>query len=184
MKLYPSSVYRVLLNKCITPIVIYGRKNCQMTNIEHIVPQSLSIDKHCVKDMHMMFLSNIYLNGIRNNYKYIDENEIKEEDKVLMYNEDGNYETDIKKYHCGIISNRKIFIPPKESRGLIARSILYYKYQYRGNIKRIINEDTLYDWGMKYEVSKEEYQRNIDIYKFQENINPFIENHFMINKYI
>ena len=100
-----------------------------------------------------------------------------------MYNQDGVYETDIKKQYCGIISNRKIFIPPKESRGFIARSILYYKYQYRGNIKRIINEDTLYDWGMKYEVTKEEYQRNIDIYKFQENINPFIDNHLMIYKY-
>lgn len=184
MKLYTSSVYRVLLTKCVTPLIIYGKKNCKMTNIEHIVPQSVSINRICTKDMHMMFLSNIYLNGIRNNYKYIDERDIKEGDKVMMYNKDGIYEDDVDRQHCGIISGKRKFIPPKESRGIISRSILYYRYKYGGDIKRVIDEDILYEWGKKYKVEEEEYRRNREIYYFQENVNPFIEDNDLIERYI
>ena len=69
-------------------------------------------------------------------------------------------------------------IPPNESKGIIARSLLYYSNKYGNNkyniLNKVISEDLMYKWHNLYKVNEAEYIRNLQIRDFQNNSNQFI----------
>ena len=77
-----------------------------------------------------------------------------------------------------MITNRKqkTFIPTNYSRGKISRALSYFaiKYNFMNELSDIIDINTLIEWNLKDPVDNDEYLKNIKIYKYQGNINPFI----------
>ena len=164
---------------------IYG-DNSQVKNLEHIFPQySFKNDekkKILKSDMHNLYLCNTKLNTYRQNFKYIDSKDANISCDSLILNQKGEKVSSpddlFKKTGYLMVSNKKnkIFIPSECSRGKIARSLSYFaiKYNYLEELMNIIDIKTLLEWNLKDPVDEKEYLKNIMIYKYQNNINPFI----------
>jgi deoxyribonuclease-1 len=174
---YNSCIYAIF--HLLTPLTIYGTQynvynisNRNNYNIEHIVPKSKIKNKNAISDLHLLFIANSKINSLRSNFIFLDEKEIYSK-KILYFDKNGFIIN--KSSYYGIVSfEKKFFIPPFHSRGIIARSLLYYKNEYNQNISNIINENILYEWNNKYGVTKKEIERNIQIYNLQGNKNIFI----------
>lgn len=78
----------------------------------------------------------------------------------------------------------KLFIPHKESRGAIARSLAYMKYTYPNlELDKVINSSTLIEWNCAYPPTNIERMQNEVIKNIQGNYNIFILNHDLVNEY-
>ena len=78
----------------------------------------------------------------------------------------------------------KLFIPHKESRGAIARSLAYMKYTYPNlELDKVINSSTLIDWNCAYPPTNIERIQNEVIKNIQGNYNIFILNYDLVNEY-
>jgi endonuclease I len=96
-----------------------------------------------------------------------------------------NSDIDLK---CGLNHQLGYFFPLKTiSKGIIARAISYmfviYPEVYRYN-RKIIDINTLKYWNNKYYPTYYEKERNLKILDIQGNINPFIKDPYLINKYL
>lgn len=184
-KLNYKEVKNIIRNNLI-PLSIYGNynnNNKTYFNMEHIIPQSY--DNKVSNDMHIIYLAHNKINSIRSNYAFgeiCDKNYfINKDDFMYVYIENNNIKICNKElknmeYYCAFSDNKRIFVPPNFGKGIIARSILYYKNNYKKDIiyNKIINENLLYKWNKMYKVSEEEYIRNNQIYLYQNNYNPYI----------
>jgi deoxyribonuclease-1 len=178
-----KEVRKIVMNH-IQPLCVYGFYNenkKQMFNIEHIVPQSFDSKVNC--DLHMIFMCNRQLNHIRSNYVFIDDLYIKDKKMrnhfIYIIHENGTYYTVMQKrrdYYCGFSNYFGFFLPPEKSKGIIARSLLYYKDKYKNDdvLRKIIDINLLLEWNRKYQVCEMEYKRNEEIFRIQKNRNPFI----------
>jgi endonuclease I len=129
--------------------------------LEHIFPKCY-MNKISYNDLHNIFKCNGNINNLRSNYKYTDNNNIT--DLKRLYNTD-NY-----------ISNKeKLFIPEKESRGIIARAIMYMSFEYKYKYSKIIDTDLLINWCLEYPPTKAEINHNNDVFKRQFKRNKFID---------
>jgi len=72
------------------------------------------------------------------------------------------------------LTNTTCFEPPKIHKGELARSMFYFSVRYSRPIDPE-QEHFFRKWSREYPVSKTEYLRNEDIYKFQWNRNPFVK---------
>jgi len=186
---YPKA--KKVLHNEVSMIDIYG-DNLEDLNVEHVFPQ-FSFKHHENKkqmrsDLHNLYLCNSKLNSLRQNFKYMNQDEISDEfgdgiqrgDKIL--DKKGNLITSSndlfrKQGYLMIVNQKKKqFIPTQYSRGKIARSLGYFaiKYDYLDELKKIINLDTLLIWNNKDPVDDNEYLKNLIVFKHQHNINPFI----------
>ncbi len=171
-----------ILHKNLIPLSIYkkyDKLNKNTYNVEHIIPQSF--DKTVNSDLHMLFLSDNVINSLRNNYRFVDFNNyddsyftyiyIKNNQIIISHNKSKNMD-----YYVAFNHKKHLFVPPNESKGIIARSLLYYNLIYKkyGICNKVISEDLMYKWNNLYKVSESEYLRNLQIQKFQNNLNPFI----------
>lgn len=78
----------------------------------------------------------------------------------------------------------KLFIPHKESRGAIARSLAYMKYTYPNlELDKVINSSTLIEWNCAYPPTNIERIQNEVIKNIQGNYNIFILNYDLVNEY-
>jgi len=78
----------------------------------------------------------------------------------------------------------KLFIPHKESRGAIARSLAYMKYTYPNlELDKVINSSTLIEWNCAYPPTYIERMQNEVIKNIQGNYNIFILNYDLVNEY-
>jgi endonuclease I len=78
----------------------------------------------------------------------------------------------------------KLFIPYKESRGAIARSLAYMKYTYPNlELDKVINSSTLIEWNCAYPPTNIERMQNEVIKNIQGNYNIFILNYHLVNEY-
>lgn len=164
------------------PLTVYGFyhnvNQKSAFNIEHIIPQS--IDKRVNCDLHTIFMSDREINRIRSNYQFID-NDKKYNLIYISYkngtyriiNQNGNKNGD---YYCAFSNKYSLFLPPENSKGIIARSLLYYidKYKNSHSIHKIIDIQLLHKWNNTYLVSEMEYIRNEEIFSIQKSRNPFI----------
>jgi len=154
---------------------------------EHIFPQSYMKNYEKAKfDMHNIYLTSSINNNYRSNYKFYDEHafliNINDNDfiklpkkKYELYNNYTNYRS----------NDLKIFIPNYYSRGMIARSIAYIKFNYKNvNIENVIDINTLKTWNKLYPPSENEKYRNKYIVKIQGNSNIFIENYLLIDYFL
>jgi len=169
------------INLKLTPDSIKKNINSKYT-IEHIIPQSFSkIKCNSNRDLHVLTTYSDLLNKYRSNYGYDNIDIITDKHKIMDM-EGGlvNYNFSIHNKNLTAIkcNENKIFSPQNIYKGIIARSIMYYYVmysQYNSEIfNNIINPNTLINWHYKYPVTKEEYERNLNIYLYQGNLNPFI----------
>lgn len=140
-------------------------------SIEHVCPRSYCKNLLCAKyDMHNLFLTDSDINRMRSNYKFIDEKCV---DYYLGVGSGVGSGVELGK---GNYKYNNMFIPRWSSRGVVARSIAYMKFIYpKMVLNNIIDMDVLIDWDYLYPPLDWEIARNKLIYKYQENINPFVE---------
>lgn len=182
-KYYTNKYTKNLLNKNINNYDLYNGKYIEYINnytIEHVYPRCiLKSDNYACKDMHNLYLTNKYYNNHRSNYKYTSYNLNISDLLVCIDNDYKNYKSD----------SLRLYIPYLHSRGKIARTIAYMNIIYPDICNKIkihnfvININLLKYWNYKYPPSTEEEERNLIIYKYQGNYNPFIINNKLINKY-
>lgn len=150
-----------------TTPVIYTYLKSSKYNLEHVFPKCY-IHKQHYNDMHNIFKSDIYINNARSNYKYIDKND----DEFKYHNINFKQLYDSNNY---VNSKLSLFIPDNNSKGLIARAIMYMSYKYNYDYKKIIDSDNLINWCFKYPPTKQEYYHNNLISQIQKNRNVFID---------
>lgn len=174
-------------------IDIYG-DNKEEKNLEHIFPQSIFKNsdnkKYMKSDLHNLYLCNSKLNSYRQNFKYVDPENMdnykfdEKYDKIL--DTKGNLISQFDKSNLFskngylMISNKKskTFIPTEYSKGKISRSLSYFavKYNYTNELCNVIDPITLLKWNYVDPVDNEEFHKNIISYRYQNNFNYFILN--------
>ena len=174
-------------------IDIYG-DNKEEKNLEHIFPQSIFKNsdnkKYMKSDLHNLYLCNSKLNSYRQNFKYVDPENMdnykfdEKYDKIL--DTKGNLISQFDKSNLFskngylMISNKKskTFIPTEYSKGKISRSLSYFavKYNYTNELCNVIDPMTLLKWNYVDPVDNEEFHKNIISYRYQNNFNYFILN--------
>lgn len=155
--------------------IIYGNET-SITNLncEHIVPQSYlkkyNIDKKSRSDLHILYLTIPKINTHRQNYKF---NNLY--NNYIPLDENGNKYTN-KIHHCKKNSRLREFEPPEKSKGKVARSVGYFYWNYSPVFEdKLLDRKLLILWNKEYKVTKEEKERNEEIFKIQKNKNIFIE---------
>lgn len=162
---------------------------------EHVWPKSYGFndykDQDAGCDLHNLHPSLGNVNSLRNDLLFM---ELEENHKNIK----NNYYD----FVIGYKDEEKLFMPRNESKGDVARTLLYMAVRYEGkekidgvkldspdleinngyiylkdeNINYIGNIETLLKWNMEDKVSKNEVNRNNLIYeKYQHNRNPFID---------
>jgi endonuclease I len=168
-----SKDVKQILEKNIKMPIIYGTRpltnNC--ISLEHIFPKCFLEKKHH-NDIHNIFLSDKYINNKRSNFKFIELYDIKNDKNWLKIN-NNNY----------VNTKKRLFIPEEESKGIIARSIMYMCYEYGYDYSKIISEENLINWCLKYEPTEYEKNHNQFAYTCQFNLNKFISKYGKKNYY-
>jgi endonuclease I len=133
--------------------------------LEHIFPKCY-MNKNSYNDLHNIFLCNKHINNIRSNYKYtdLDYTNINLNNFSRIYNS-SNY----------ICKKYKLFIPENDSKGIIARTIMYMCYEYNYKYNKIIDYENLINWCLKYPPSKSEIYHNHIVFMKQYKRNKFID---------
>jgi len=151
---------------------LYLGKNTNIINnninkiysIEHVYPRSL-LNKQHQYDMHNLFRTSDYLNNMRSNYKFTD----KEEQKNLNSNEWIKLE-----YFNYVNKKTKLFIPNDNSKGVIARTLMYLAYTYNYNPYKVISPPNLIKWCEENPPDDKEIFHNKISKLMQDNDNKFI----------
>ena len=153
--------YRKVLFKTniITPN-IYSITN--PNTLEHVFPKSLT--KAHSNDLHNLFICNGDINNIRSNYKFIDDSDILSNNNWIKLGKN-NY----------VNKKNGLFIPNNESKGIVARAIMYMSYAHGYNYENIINYNNLIKWCITFPPTKEEYNHNNIAYEYQKRRNQFID---------
>ena len=138
-------------------------------SLEHIFPKCY-MNKKSFNDLHNIFKCNNLINNCRSNYKYTDDKLLDSFEFRKLYNTD-NY----------ISSNYKLFIPEKESRGIIARAIMYMSFEYNYNINKVIDNNVLINWCLDYPPNSQELYHNQMAFMKQYKKNKFIELYYKKN---
>lgn len=154
--------------------IIHSSRNPQIYNInlkhldnnrpslEHIFPKCY-MNKKSFNDLHNIFTCNSVINNNRSNYKFIDKT--NSYPLTTFININNNYYS----------HKLKLFIPEDDSKGIIARSIMYMVYTYKYRYDKVIDTDNLINWCMMYPPTKEEINHNNDVFKKQFKRNKFID---------
>ena len=141
-----------------TPL-IYTCANTKLS-LEHIYPKSLMFKKH-YNDLHNIFKSDLYINNMKSNYKYTGE---------LTPSFNRLYDSE-----NFVNTKDKLFIPDDNSKGIIARAIMYMSFQYKYDYKKVIDYDNLVGWCLEFPPTKEEIHHNNIIFQKQKTRNMFID---------
>ena len=165
-----SNIKKDILHNANMPI-LYTKNNLNNNkySLEHIYPISYLISNKSKIDMHNLIKTTKYLNNARSNYKYTDFEEINFNinNKNWIQLENNNY----------VNHKKKLFIPSNESKGIIARAILYTTFKYKFKLERVINLDTLISWYLKYPPTDKEKYHNNYVKKIQYTDNKFISSY-------
>lgn len=139
----------------------------RIVNIEHTWPQSKfspAFNEDMQKsDLHHLFPSNSQANGIRANYEF--------GDPKAQFDQDvpGCPTSQLSDDH----SNR-VFTPPVQHRGNVARALFYFSVRYRLPISKA-QETALRRWHRQDPIDAEERERHSQIAEHQFNRNPFVD---------
>jgi len=170
-----------VINKSLTPKTIKEKIGNNMLTIEHIVPKSFAkTNCNSNRDLHLLTSYSSGLNSHKNNYVYSNDHTISNKRKMLDFN--GNLINCLPNVGKDLISlkndKEKTFTPANIYKGIISRSIMYHFTcypQYKKKVfEEIIDMDILANWHYQFPVTQEEFNRNLMVYYYQGNINPFI----------
>jgi endonuclease I len=160
------NVKYIILNSLNTPNIYNINKyiDSKLTQ-EHIYPKSFLNSKH-KNNMHNLFKCNKEINNIRSNYKFTDFKFIKiNKNDFTKINNTDNY----------VSIKHKLFVPEDESKGIIARSIMYMCYEYKYKTNKVIDSNILIDWCLNYPPTEEEINHNNIVFYKQYTRNKFID---------
>lgn len=132
-------------------------------SLEHIFPKCY-MNKKSFNDLHNIYKCNNLINNCRSNYKYADDSLLNIYEFKKIY--------DTNNYIC---SKFKLFIPEKESRGIIARSIMYMSFEYNYNFNKVIDSNILINWCLDYPPNSQELYHNHVVFMKQYKKNKFID---------
>lgn len=136
-------------------------------NIEHTWPQSKFSGRYPKDlqkaDMHHLFPTDSKMNSLRGNSPF---GEVQQDS--------GSAKCSASRFGSSLESNVKVFEPPRDHRGHVARALFYFSMRYDMPIKPS-EESILKKWNKDQPVDAEELARNEEIYKLQGNRNPFID---------
>jgi deoxyribonuclease I len=138
-------------------------------NTEHVWPQSKfssRFSKDLQKsDLHHLYPSNSQANSIRGNHPF---------DDVTRGENVPNCPSS--QAGRGLSSDRSVqsFEPPDESKGNVARALLYFSVRYKLDLT-IAQLEAIERWNRLDPVDQAERERNNKIYEVQGNRNPFID---------
>jgi len=142
-----------------------GLKGTIKPTLEHIFPKCY-MDKISFNDMHNIYSCNGDINNMRSNYKYIDFNDfVGDLNDYQKFDNTTNF----------ISIKDKLFIPEEESRGIIARTIMYISYEYKYKYSKVIDTHNLIKWCLDYPPCKKEINHNNDVFRIQYKRNKFID---------
>lgn len=149
-------------------------------SLEHIYPISYMTNDAKI-DMHNLFKTTKFLNNARSNYKFSDYEEyiLYPNNSWFTINNDViNNKNWISLENNNYVNHKKkLFIPSNESKGIIARAILYTTFKYKFKLERVINIDTLVSWYLKYPPTDKEKYHNKYVKKIQFTDNEFISSY-------
>ena len=156
----------------------------KLVNAEHIVPQSffksLPEAGSMVADLHHIYASGAKVNNARGNMPFTEINPAIEHcSKWCLANEcskniselSGNYSD----FSCVYKSK---FVPIPESRGKVARAVLYFFTIYHGtnlSISRVGDVNLFLKWNKEYPPTVEDIKRNNRVNITQGNRNPYVD---------
>ncbi len=150
--------------------------NSNVVNCEHTWPQSRFTENHPrshqVSDLHHLFPTNSVANSVRSNYRF---SEVKGNNSNALCSPShlGQYAELYKGDY-----RSSFFEPPTEHRGNVARALFYFSIRY--DIKISYEEEVyLRKWNDEDPVDRDEIDRNNEIYRIQNNRNPFIDYPFL-----
>ena len=164
-----------------------NKLNNTLYSIEHIYPISyfkLKNNDIIINDMHNLIKTTKFINNARSNYKYSDFKEIIYIDNNnfnIIYNNISNNNWKLLDNYNYVNHKKKLFIPNNNSKGFIARAILYISFNYNLNYSKIINTDTLIKWNKIYPPNRNEKYHNFIANKIQNKDNIFISKYSKIN---
>lgn len=146
-------------------------------NCEHTVPQSYFGKSNPMRsDIHHLFPTYGNWNSTRSNHPFA---EIPD-NQTVKWMRNASSQSNIPSSNIDEYSeyaNSK-FEPREDHKGNVARAIFYFYTMYptqAGNISRIGNINTLYQWHLNDPVDDAERKRNDDVEKAQGNRNPYID---------
>jgi len=144
-----------------TCILTTGIPDHTKYNTEHSWCQSWGSGSGKPKsDLHHLYPVKSNLNSRRNNFPFCEVSEVMWE----------NYGSAFGRSY----SDTTCFEPPDWHKGELARSMFYFSVRY----SRPIDPEQEYffrKWNLQFPVTDKEYNRNIDIFYFQGNKNPFVQ---------
>lgn len=156
------SVYKNDL--CLTTNTVPSPK---LMNIEHTWPQSAGANGDAKSDLHHIFVSDSPTNSIRSSLPFCQVETLKwtNGESKRGYNKFNE--------HC--------FEPPQNHKGNVARALFYFSLRYQMSIDEN-QEAFLRVWHLEDPVDQAEIDRNVEVSKFQGNLNPFINNPLLVNE--
>lgn len=141
---------------------------------EHIVPQSVIRHSHkqnktAISDLHNIFCCHATINRLRSNLPYSSTHPALGQRNATMRNVGFNNFIDMRK---------RLFVPEPQSRGPIARAILYMQHQYGCDPDVVIEggEKTAWAWHTEHEADVNEKLHNYFVMKAGYGTNKFISN--------
>ena len=158
-----GNVCSVYSDRCIETVFIPDHT---IMNCEHSWPQSLGATGIAKSDLHHLFPVMMKMNSRRSNHPFCDVEQI-------TYSGFGSY---LGYSYWGT----RCFEPPAKHKGDLARAMFYFSVRYGHKIDRE-QEDFFRQWHEDDPVSFKEIERNNNIYRFQNNRNPFIDNPDFVN---
>jgi len=158
----------------------YGGKgaNPMPINCEHTVPQSFFRKQEPMKsDLHHLFPTYANWNRIRSNFGFT---EIDDQTTTQWMRQQASTQEIPAKYEIDEYSEfaRNKFEPREIHKGNLARAVFYFFTMYphqAGDISRVANIKTLYQWHLQDPVDDAERKRNEAIAQYQGNRNPYID---------
>jgi len=136
-------------------------------NIEHTWPQSKfssAFNKDLQKsDLHHLFPSDSHTNGVRGNYEFGEPKQGFDQDVP------GCPQSQITDTSAG-----RVFTPPTEHRGNVARALFYFAVRYKLPISKT-QEQVIRRWHKEDPIDQAEKDRHEKIAARQYNRNPFID---------
>lgn len=136
-------------------------------NVEHTWPQSkftkLYPKELQKSDLHHLFPTDSVMNSLRGNNIF---GEVEHDERSIKCG--------ASRYGSGSAGTTRIFEPPDDHKGHVARALFYFSVRYDMPITED-EEVILKKWHREHPVDQEEMNRNDEIQKVQYNRNPFID---------
>ncbi|MBM4403342.1 MAG: endonuclease [Candidatus Cloacimonetes bacterium] len=150
-----------------------GMPDQNILNTEHTYAQSwFSTTNTSIKkaDLHHLFPTNAQVNSSRGNLPF---DWVANHSTATTYASYNGYHS----YKGMNAQNHLVFEPADQHKGNLARSLLYFNVRYgdpltQQNVEMI---PTLINWHVLDPVDNAELQRNLNIYGYQSNRNPFVD---------